>query len=142
MAYDAIVHGARGILYWGVSYTPQPSQFWSDLNSVVTELSELHDVLATPPLDLTVDIRYHELGHSVDAGVALLAKAFEDETYLFTANDDKNPVKVTFTLPQKYDGTADVVAENRRVTVSAGSFTDSYKPFDVHLYRFRTAASP
>ena len=140
MAYDAIIHGAKGILYWGVSYTPQPSQFWSDLTSVTKELGELHDVLAAPPVDLKIGIRYHELGHSVDAGVAILAKAFGDEIYLLTANDDRNPVKVTFTLPQQYDGTADVIGENRRVPVEAGSFTDSYKPFEVHNYRIPIGA--
>jgi hypothetical protein len=141
MAYDAIVHGASGILYWGVSYTPQPSEFWSDLKSVTRELGELHDVLAAPPLDLKIGIRYHELGHSVDAGVAVLAKKFQDEIYLLTVNDDKNPVKVTFTLPYKSDGTADVVAENRRVPVESGSFTDSYKPFEVNNYRIPIGAS-
>jgi hypothetical protein len=140
MAYDAIVHGAKGILYWGVGYTPQPSPFWSDLKRVVNELSGLHDVLAAPTRDLAVGVRYHELGHSVDTGVAFLAKAFEGDVYLFTVNDDKNPVKVTFTLPQKRDGTLDVVAEDRDVPVKAGCFTESYKPFDVHVYRIPAAA--
>jgi hypothetical protein len=135
MAYDAIVHGAKGILYWGVGYTPQPSQFWSDLKSVVRELSGLHEVLAAPAMELAVGIQYHELGHSVDAGIAVLAKAHEDEIHLLTVNDDRNPVKVTFTLPNHYDGTADVIAENRRIAITAGEFTDSYRAFEVHHYR-------
>ena len=141
MAYDAIIHGAKGILYWGVSYTPQPSQFWSDLKSVTKELGGLHDVLAAPPVDLKIGLRYHELGHSVDAGVAVLAKQFDGELYLFTVNDDKNPVKVTFTLPHQYNGTADVIAENRAVPVESGSFTDSYKPFEVNNYRIPISVS-
>jgi len=135
MAYDAIVHGAKGILYWGVSYTPQPSPFWSDLKRVVGELSGLHDVLAAAEMDVSVEIRYHELGHSVDAGVAVLAKELDGHVYLLTTNDDKNPVKVTFNITPQHDCAAEVVAENRQVAVKAGSFTDSYRPFDTHVYR-------
>jgi len=141
MAYDAVVHGAKGILYWGTSYTPQPSQFWSDLKRVVSELSQLHDVLAAPEADTAVEIRYHELGHSVDAGVTVLAKELAGEVYLLTTNDDKNPVRVTFNIKGEHDCTGEVVAENRQVAVKAGSFTDSYRPFDTHVYRIRVVSN-
>jgi len=50
MAYDAIVHGANGILYWGTHYTRKPSRFWSELRSLVSELAALQTVLASESL--------------------------------------------------------------------------------------------
>jgi len=43
LAYQSIVHGANGILYWGTAYTQKPSQFWSDLRSLVSELAAMED---------------------------------------------------------------------------------------------------
>jgi hypothetical protein len=48
MAYDAIIAGASGVLYWGCHTTPRPSPFWSDLKAVVSELSALRPVLEAP----------------------------------------------------------------------------------------------
>jgi hypothetical protein len=50
MAYDAIVNGANGILYWGTPTTPKPSRFWADLKTLVSELRTLAPVLAASPV--------------------------------------------------------------------------------------------
>ena len=48
MAYDAIVHGARGILYWGTAYTKRDGTLWGDLLKLVRELADLQRVLSAP----------------------------------------------------------------------------------------------
>ena len=50
MAYDAIVSGADGILYWGTHTTPKPSRFWADLKTLVSELRAMAPVLETSPV--------------------------------------------------------------------------------------------
>jgi hypothetical protein len=50
MAYDAIVSGANGVLYWGTPTTPKPSRFWSDLKTLVSELRAMAPVLETSPV--------------------------------------------------------------------------------------------
>ncbi len=50
MAYDAILSGASGVLYWGVHYTPRPSPFWSDLKRLVSELRALVPVFECPTM--------------------------------------------------------------------------------------------
>ena len=54
MAYNAIIHGANGIVYWGMSYTPQPSEFWTNLKKVTKEVGGLEEVLSakTIPVDI------------------------------------------------------------------------------------------
>ena len=134
MAYNAIIHGANGILYWGTSYTPQPSEFWTDLKKVVSELADLGEILAAETCDVKISKTYHEMGHSIDAGVEILAKSIDGSLYLITANADKNPVRITFKGQSSYRH-ALVVNENRTIEIVDGEWTDSYRPFDVHVYK-------
>ena len=136
MAYNAIVHGAVGINYWGTSYTPQPSTFMDDLNRVTKELAEMQSVLAACREDTRIIKEYHELGHSVDAGVEIITKNANGILYMITGNSDKNPVKVTFSGLDKF-GSAGVLHEDRSIALSSGKFTDAYKPFDVHIYQLK-----
>ncbi len=55
---------------------------------------------------------------------------------MLTVNSDKNPVKVTFSGLVGFDETA-VLSEDRKVKIVDGKFTDSYKPFDVHIYKIK-----
>lgn len=92
MAYQAIAHGANGILYWGTHYTQKPSRFWSELRSLVSELGALQDVLAsktiaTPKL---ADVPTVRVLHKQTAGY----------TYLILVNESAEPVKVTLSVPQ------------------------------------------
>ncbi len=134
MAYDAIINGATGILYWGMSHTPQPSPFWSDLKAVVRELGDLQKILAAPNAHLAIQKEYRETGHSVDKGVEVLTKKEGNSTYLITANADKNPVKVTLRRLQDFRS-AKVLRENRKMSIRQGAFTDTYRAFDVHMYK-------
>ena len=134
MAYDAIVHGATGILYWGTNYTPQPSKFMDDLNMLTRELAEMQDVLSSRIALNSIETKYHEIGHSVDAGVQFITKKVNNSTYLITVNSDKNPVKVTFSGLGKYKS-VEVLKENRSMKISKGKLTEYYKPFDVHIYK-------
>lgn len=133
MAYNAIIHGATGLVYWGTAYTPQPSPFWSDLKKVTRELGAMQNILAAKSVNLKIEKSYHELGHTVDAGIEILAKKYNNKTYLLTANADKNPVKITFNFLQNY-ARGKVLTENRTIQIEDCEMTDSYKPFDVHIY--------
>ncbi|MEN8191411.1 MAG: hypothetical protein ABFS12_01260 [Bacteroidota bacterium] len=136
MAYNAIVHGANGILYWGTNYTPQPSQFIDDLNKVTKELAEMQDVLASKTAELKIKKEYHELMYSVDTGVEIMVKKVNGKTYMLTINSDKNPVKVTFSGLSGLNE-ASVLSEKRKLEITDGKFIDSYKPFDVHIYEIK-----
>ena len=136
MAYSAIVHGANGILYWGTNYSPQPSQFMDNLNKVTRELAELQSVLASKTVELGIKKEYHELMYSVDTGVEIMVKKVNGKTYMLTVNSDKNPVKITFSGLSSLN-VVSVLSEDRKLEITDGKFTDSYKPFDVHIYEIK-----
>lgn len=133
MAYNAIVHGAVGINYWGISFTPQPSPFINDLNRLTRELAAMQEILSASSINLDVVIGYHELGYSVDAGVEMIVKEVNGKTCLITVNSDRTPAKISFTGLEGFIK-AMVMGEGRSVELTDNTLTDYYKPFDVHIY--------
>lgn len=97
MVYDAIVHGANGILYWGTHYTKKPSRFWSELRSVVSELAALQHVLASEAVAKAAGAA--SCAACPDASVRMLHKRTGGYNYLILVNEKPEAVKVTVTAP-------------------------------------------
>lgn len=95
MAYDAVVHGANGLLYWGTHHTEKPSRFWSELRSLVSELAAMHDVLAARRYDGPQ--RAELVGDSPD--VLLLHKRLHDHHFIIVVNEADEDRAVTLRLP-------------------------------------------
>ena len=94
MAYQAIVNGANGLLYWGLEYAP--AAFWADLKKVLVEVSSLGALLTKSP-DKQVKVSYHDLGHSIDLG---LEWRYLGGT-LLVVNGDPNTVEATLDFAGK-----------------------------------------
>jgi hypothetical protein len=133
MAWNAIIHGANGLLWWGNSYTPPEHPFHNDLGKVTKRLRDLEDVIVAHSLESKIELEYHELGYSVDAGVEFLVKETEKGTWILAANADRYPVKVTFKTPVGSNN-LEVLYEERGVKIKDGNFTDTFKAFGVHIY--------
>ncbi len=134
MAYNAIIHGANGIVYWGTKYTAANEPFWDDLFKVTRELKSMQKVLTAPIKNISIGKEYHELGYSVDGGVEIMIKQFNDSVYLLTANIDKHPAKVSFNNIPAFSK-AEVMSENKEILIKNGKLTDDYKAFEVHVYK-------
>ena len=67
--------------------------------------------------------------------VSCLLKRHGNATYLLTVNSTFEKVRARFRLAN-VPATAEVMRENRKVTVSAGLLEDDFEPFAVHVYRF------
>ncbi|MCE1199933.1 MAG: hypothetical protein LWW85_13270, partial [Marinilabiliales bacterium] len=133
MAWDAIIHGVNGLIWWGTAYTPAGHLFHKELKQVVQRLSSLSPALSLPAKNRPFHVEYDEPGHSVDKGVELLIKEDDLNLWLFTANREYYPLKadIRIGLPP---ATANVLYEGRTIQISAEGFSDSFGPYEVHLY--------
>jgi len=134
MAWQSVVHGANGLLYWGLSYTPPEAPLWNDLKAVARELNALKDALAARKATLKPRLIYHDTGHSLDRGIEWIAKPAKRSTILIAVNADRNPVEVTFTGFKEFLR-CEVCFESRTVNWQQGNLRDSFAPFDTHIYR-------
>ncbi len=96
MAWQAIAHGARGLLWYGSAHEDRPAPFLDDLMAVVRELSELTPFLLSehaPALEVRVDTKQYP----PTRGVSCFMREFGGRTFLALVNEDpyENDVLVT-----------------------------------------------
>jgi hypothetical protein len=131
-AYTGIIHGAKGLMWYGGSVTgglflaPEEGH-WDDLKKLATELHGLQPLLISPPLDVPTI--------SPDkTAVNVCLKQSADRTVLIAANQGAAEADVTFSSPLLKGASAKVISENRDVKVTGGSIHDKFEPYAVHLY--------
>jgi hypothetical protein len=136
MAYDTIVRGGRGILYWGTAYIEKDSQCWKDLLSVIAELSALQPVLSAPDAKLSLKTTITPTWGSVDREVLVLPKEVDGKTWLIVVNEWIDPVQYTIGGLDKLNGTtmADP-ASGVEATVENGKITLPIPAQSVQLLR-------
>jgi len=164
MAYQAIVHGARGLVFFGGHLTevctPDDAKagwnwtFWRQvLRPVIHELSssDLQPALLAPDSKIPVKVKLHTSGATDIELVVRRAGAF---LYVIAVKRGGSPALVDFVgLPPVAKG--EVLFEyvqrplpppplpNRQiprpVKIAAGGFRDWFSAHDAHVYRFTLA---
>ena len=104
MAYDVIVRGARGILYWGTHYTPKDSQLWRDLLRVASELSALQPVLSAPDAAVVPTTKASAAILPVNEAVHALGKNVDGRIWWLVVNEYPIPVSCTLSGLDVLDG--------------------------------------
>jgi hypothetical protein len=130
MAYDAILHGARGINYWGTAYTEKPSRFYNELCALVSELAALEPVL-------TADIVTGKRAGSVvsaDAAVQMMRRSVGGKTFVIAINTRNEERQAEFSVPKLAAKELRVLFEGRAVPAPRGRFSDAFGPYATHIY--------
>jgi hypothetical protein len=144
MTYEAIIDGARGLLYFGGANEKAMSApdrelgwnwtFWKRvLRPVIEEIgskSPLYPALvaADSPLPITV---------SDAANMEFRARQVGDALFLMACKRGGDTAEVTFRGLPPSAGDGEVLYEAPRSVQSRhGEFTDWFGPFEVHVYRF------
>jgi hypothetical protein len=136
MQYQTIAHGANGLIYWGLTFTPAGHPFWDDLAAVTRELKSIAGALAARPVALPVKKEYHDTGHSLDRGIEWIAKPAADGVLLIAVNADSNPVDVTLSGLGKFRS-LETLFESRDVKLVQGTLRDRFEPFDARVWKLK-----
>ncbi|MCL6518876.1 MAG: hypothetical protein K6T99_03535 [Armatimonadetes bacterium] len=140
MAYQAIIKGARGLVFFGMPVALQGKNaelgynwtFWEEvLRPLLSEFkkgTELYSALVAPPSNLP-------LSATGAPDIEFTTRKVGPNVYIFAAKRESAEVPVTF-LGDFLDGDIEVLFENRAIKARGGSFTDSFGPNDVHVYKF------
>jgi hypothetical protein len=145
MVYQAIINGARGLIFFGghieKAMSPQDAKlgwnwhFWERvLRPVVEEIgrhSPLYPALTAPDSKLPITV------HGAD-GVEFCAREVGDDLFLLACKREGATVQAQFRGLPAGANEGEVLYESpRAVTAADGKFTDWFGPFEVHVYRFR-----
>jgi len=134
MAWQAVVHGVNGLLWWGLSYTPADSSLWNDLESVTQELKQLENYLSAQKSAFLPKIVYHDTGHSIDRGIEYTTRSAGKGVILIAVNADPNPVDVVFEGLETFQR-REVLFASRSIKNDRKTIRDFFAPFDTRIYR-------
>jgi hypothetical protein len=134
MAYQSIIHGANGLLFWGLASTPPAAPVWNDLRAVAGELARVSSELAARPAALRLRVEYHDTGHSLDRGIEWTARPSPEGVLLLCANADRNPVHAGFEFGDRFRRCR-VLGKEVDLRLERGIVEDSFAPFEAKAYR-------
>lgn len=139
-AWVSIIHGATGLVWFVHEFAPEfveAGLFEHPENveavaAVNGEIQGLARVLHSPTRsDLATAVSARE-----DVPVDVLCKQYEGATYVFAVAMQGAPTTARFTVEGLTGtATAEVLGEDREITVTDGAFDDAFDGWGVHLYR-------
>jgi hypothetical protein len=137
MAYDAIVHGANAILYWGTHYIEKDSALWGDLMKVTREIRALEPAIVGARPNKTPTAVADETYGSVDGqGPRLMLRKSDEDWVLIAVNEIGQGISFTVTgLPKSLNGrTLYRLYSDETHKVENGRFRDGICGLGVHIY--------
>lgn len=132
----AVIHGARGIVYFVHEFAPA---FREDaifrhpdvVNQVANEnelIKSLAPVLNSPNVDGAVTVQSR-------VPIATMTKRYQNTTYIFAIGMTNSASRPRFLLQGFDQATALVIGEERDVTITGGVLEDSFDGYGVHIYK-------
>lgn len=88
MAYDAILHGAKGILYWGSFKVSPRSLFWQSILQVTREIAALEPFLTSPELKDKLRVEPIAFVSSMPTQVAYTWRKFGGDDLIVVQQED------------------------------------------------------
>lgn len=144
MAYDAIVNGARALTFFGGDnpgcFSGDDAAYgwnWSFWQSVLEPL--VHQLSASSPIAPAL-VNAAAAPHVTTGGTGTETLVRQgtspDDLWLIAARTSPGTRTVDFKGLPRWAHRGGVYTENRTVTVKAGSFSDLFSQWDVHVYHF------
>lgn len=91
MAWQAILHEATGLLWYGSGTAQRPAPFLDDLMTVVSEVDQVSEFLSAGPVPEVVGSAHHSWRPSI-MGCSCIARRVGDRTFVLMINEDSHGV--------------------------------------------------
>jgi len=137
MAYDAIVHGANAILYWGTHYIEKDSALWQDLMKIAKELRALEPgIVGEHPKNTPISTADQTYGSIDGQGPHLMLRKAGQDWLIIAVNEYGQGVSFTVgKLPAELEGrTLYRLYSDEMRKVENRAFHDGIRGFGVHVY--------
>ncbi len=139
----SLVHGSRGLIYFVHQFKPRfnehalldDPEMLAAVTAINDQIRELAPVLNGPDVPGVARVR----SSKADVPIDLATRQHGKTTYVFAVAMRNAPARGAFEIkglaPQ---ATAEVLGEQRHITIKEGRFEDDFRPYDVHLYTIAT----
>lgn len=139
MTYLAINHGAKSTAYYSYvdvdglggylwNMPADSPQLWAMYKVLNQELELLKDVIGAANVTQTIT--------ASSADIDLKLRSYNGMDYLFAVNKTNKEVTAAFSgVGLMNKASADIVYENRAKAISGSTFSDTFSPYMVHIYK-------
>jgi len=137
MAYDAVVHGANAVLYWGTHSIEKDSPLWRHMMKTAKELRALEPgIVGKRPLNPPVAVAHETYGSVDEQGPVLMLRKTAQDWVLIAVNEHKQGVSFTISgLPEELEGkNLYRLYSDETHIVKNGGFHDGIRGVGVHVY--------
>jgi len=140
----SIIHGSMGIVYFVHEWKPEVDtrrllhdpEMLAAVTALNGQIRELAPVINSPTLRYGAEVKTSNPA----VPVALMAKRYGGGMYVFSCAMRGDSTDAEFLVSNVGErAVAEVVGENRSIEVENGRFTDHFRAYDVHIYRFVNA---
>lgn len=140
----ALIHGSRGLIYFVHEFKPKfdehalldDPEMLAEVTAINRQIEALAPLLNSPTLDKAATVQSSSPATPID----IMAKRHGQELTLCAVGMRNAATTGTFTVPgAAASATVEVLGEGRTLTMSHSRFTDTFHPYDVHLYRLKVA---
>lgn len=132
-AYISIIHGAKGLMWYGGSveggiYLDPKAGNWDYLKKLARELNGLSNVFMGEMLEAPKFT-------PADAPISVGIKRAGNRVVMMAVNRDTTAVEIKFAGGALKDGKVKVLQEDREMKIS-GTLTDRFKAYETHVYEW------
>jgi hypothetical protein len=140
----ALIHGSHGLIYFVHQFKPKfdehalldDPEMLAEVTAINHQIESLAPLLNSPTLDKAATVQ----SSSPETPIDLMVKQHGQELTLCAVGMRNRATTGTFTLPGANNAaTVEVIGESRTIPIKNGRFSDAFNPYDVHLYRLKTA---
>lgn len=137
----SLIHGSRGLIYFVHQWQPKfieagllaDKEMANAVSEINHQIHELAPVLNSPSVANAVEINYTP----ENAPVSFMVKRKNGYLYIFAVAMRNAESKAVFKLKDIKNADAEVLKENRKITISNSEFSDTFKPWDVRIYKIK-----
>jgi len=142
----ALIHGSRGLIYFVHQFKPRfnehalldDPEMLAAVTAVNRQIHDLARVLNSPTVTDGATVRSSDPEVPID----LMVKRTPEATYVFAVGMRNRPARGSFALHDLHgEATAQVLGEDRRLTIRDGRFADDFLAYGVHVYRIAASAA-
>lgn len=131
MTYQALTHGAKGLIYYSyydMRVLPQYKEMWRWMKKIGSEVKTLSPVLLSP--DDYGTVQYVPSNATIHTKL----KVYDGRLYLMAVNTQYAPFTVRFAPGRKIARSANVMFERRSIITDGRQLVDTFKPLEAHVY--------
>jgi hypothetical protein len=131
-----VVHGIKGISWWG-PWVPPPPENQAEMAKFVNQIGRLKDVV----LSEESAREYSDTANAPGRRVDVMVREDATDVWVFAVRltdfgeEELASLNVDFRVSGLGNGSAEVFDEGRAVPVERDAFSDSFGPHQVHIYR-------